>query len=384
MGWTPETPLRDRRRRKTVEETRAEAIAIIRRASTMPRCQFVSLDRKTVSRDRLIYLDTVRGLLSLVETSVADRRKQGDLAGTWDDLMVLFRMARQLSGPVPLEQTRAALDAEERALALAIDWSSDSHQTPEQLLAALDAYRSLPAMPPPGEGVRAETVIVDNTLNLPADELALLLRRHQTVGVNEFENTATALYLAAMTSPWEIARTRRAFWLYVRDTSDTLVWDYKVLNESQHRQDSRRSRIMNLLNIRTTTPLLNELVPNAFGLFEENTRNEVSRRALLLILGLRHWQVTHEGRLPKELSQLVSAGTLRAVPNDPYDESRPFGYLRSTNRGPRSPRGSIMMYYMIYSVGPDHRDDRAWSGVNDRTGQGDIFFSLPSEPPLSQ
>ena len=73
----------------------------------MPRCQFVRLDRVTMldpynSRD--LYRSTATSGTSSPD-SVRKRREAGDLAGAWDDLMVMFRMARQLSGPVPIGET---------------------------------------------------------------------------------------------------------------------------------------------------------------------------------------------------------------------------------------------------------------------------------------
>ena len=76
------------------------------------------------------------------------RMDQGDLAGSWDDIMVLFHMARHFSeglggGPA----IRALTSVERDALSLAMEWAVAPGQTPERLHAALAAYREMPKVP---------------------------------------------------------------------------------------------------------------------------------------------------------------------------------------------------------------------------------------------
>ena len=80
----------------------AEALALVRRASVLPRSPIVPIDRQTLfSRPEPI---NFRGLALLVVVSHRERRERGDLAGAWEDLAVLLRMARHRSGPVPLRR----------------------------------------------------------------------------------------------------------------------------------------------------------------------------------------------------------------------------------------------------------------------------------------
>ena len=179
----------------------------------MPRCQFVRLDRVTMidpyQLRRVVHLGRILG--SVVAESVRKRREQGDLAGAWDDLMVMFRMARHLSGPVPIGETYMGLEYRDAAR-WAWRWSGrpTRRQTPERLRAALDAYRALPPMPPLIETIRAESILVENTLNLPADELSTVIAGHIARGATEFEKSASDVHLAAITSPWEVAAQVRA------------------------------------------------------------------------------------------------------------------------------------------------------------------------------
>lgn len=60
---------------------------------------------------------------------------------------------------------------------------------------------------------------------------------------------------------------------------------------------------------------------------EANDRNEVARRAFVLVLALREWQLRHGGQFPKSLDALVPE-QLTSLPLDPYS-GQPFGYARS-------------------------------------------------------
>jgi len=206
-------------RRSEVRNGPGEVLDIVRRASALPRCQFVPLEHVTKPDvERLKLHSNVYGLSLRVSNSARRRREAGDLAGAWDDLMVLFRMARHLTGPVPLQEAQLGLDSVERpALGDAMRWAADPRQTPERLRAALDAYRDLPPMPSVVETIRAESILVENTLNLPGSDLAALVGETFQGGlVNEYEKTAAALHAAAVTAPWEVARARRAFRLLYR------------------------------------------------------------------------------------------------------------------------------------------------------------------------
>ena len=129
-----------------------------------------------------------------------------------------------------------------------------------------------------------------------------------------------------------------------------------------------------------TTPLARLLFAYMDGYLKTWDRNEVGRRALTQVLALRLWQVRHDGRLPGALAELVpsileslAGGSLRPL----GDANQPFGYVRSSGQ-PLLPLGDfeplgvqpfptrtrpVADSWLLYSVGPDLRDDGA--KVND-------------------
>ncbi len=149
----------------------AEALDLLRKASALPAVTLVNLERATIfSGVELVAFAATRftGLLAL---SVADHQAKGDLPGAWQDLMVMFRMARQWSGAVPVSVANSGLALEREALSLAMLWAADSRQTAESLHQALDSYQTLPPLPSAAETVRAEARITKNTLDMPRSEL---------------------------------------------------------------------------------------------------------------------------------------------------------------------------------------------------------------------
>ena len=118
-------------------------------------------------------------------------------------------------------------------------------------------------------------------------------------------------------------------------------------------------------------------------------RNEVGRRALVQILALRTWQLSHDGKLPDRLDRLVVDKVLSNLPADPFTPNHHFGYVRASGQrllplGTLDPINevkddrpiqSVENAWLLYSVGPDGTDHRA--EMNDaNTRPGDIVFPL--------
>jgi hypothetical protein len=100
--------------------------------------------------------------------------------------------------------------------------------------------------------------------------------------------------------------------------------------------------------------------PEGPSLWEGSGRNQALLRLLRLELAIREYSLVH-GAPPATLSQL-SPAILRGVPVDPFT-GQPFPYRRT-------PGG-----YLLYSVGPDGKDDRATPLPIDTTGpaaKGDL------------
>ena len=156
--------------RPTCATTRPRSISFARRLPCLP-CTLVNLDRATIFSGVEPVALVPTWFMDLLALSVGDHQAKGDLPGAWQDLMVMFRMARQWSGAVPLQMANSGLGLEREALSLAMLWAADSRQTAESLRQALDSYQKLPPMPSAAETVRAEARITRNTLDLPRSEL---------------------------------------------------------------------------------------------------------------------------------------------------------------------------------------------------------------------
>jgi hypothetical protein len=89
-------------------------------------------------------------------------------------------------------------------------------------------------------------------------------------------------------------------------------------------------------------------------------REEATLRGTQCLISLRRWHLDHED-LPKDLDTLVKDAGMPGMPIDPFSDQP----LRMTVIG-KTP--------VIYSVGPDGKDDKAlseWEG-----GPGDLIFRL--------
>ena len=145
-------------------------------------------------------------LASLVIAEARNRIGQKDLAGAWDDIVVLLRMARHVSEGATMKEDITALAIEKGALDFAIDWATAPGQTPERLRAAIAAYRDLPRLIPPAEVARAEAILFERTIELPLDDLKGLLLE-EIVGPQALKAGKipvwAALRVDLITTPWE-------------------------------------------------------------------------------------------------------------------------------------------------------------------------------------
>ncbi len=347
----------------------SEALSLIRRAAARPQCRFDTLDRLTAAAGLdLVPMDR---LARLVMLDAGECQKNGNLSGAWDDILLLFQMARHLSEGTATRRSLAAWEIERDGLGLAMEWAIAPKQTPERLHAALAAYRALPKMVQAADVVRAEAHLTDKTLNLPSDKLRDIILSLRS------EHWQPA-WVDVITQPWEIARARRVnrvlaaafFQTAVQEPFQRLVLSSKEFSTPELDYD------------RQSTPLANLLIANFAPFIESSDRNEVGRRALVQLLALRGWQLRHGGQFPERLDALVPE-ELPSLPDDPYT-GRPFGYIRSEGQVLLSLRDTLRCwlssgsggvvrsnlfgsfepswkptpgYWLLYSVGPDLHDN---------------------------
>jgi hypothetical protein len=352
-----------------------KVLDLLRRAASRPNCRFMQREKPTLLDQP--DLPPVAIFARLMSLDSYDRQNHGDLAGAWDDIMVLFRMARHVGDGTGLISAFANVVLVERsALGHALEWAVAPGQTPERLQAALAAYRDLPNMPSSADIVRVDANLVENTLDLPTDRLRDWL--NDMNGTPPSQRVFTSVLLDAATTPWERVRIRRVN----RLTSQAWIQDAM-------REPWQRSRLVDpeIEHAQVTTQTVMRLIPQRGYVFAVD-QNEVARRALVQILALRMWQLRHNGHFPESLEALVP-DTLSSLPIDPYS-GKPFGFKRSNGQevsplrevltaAPGKGHAAAPGSWLLYSVGPDGVDNGGFTfKPNDPTPQPmDIVFAIP-------
>jgi ABC-type transport system involved in multi-copper enzyme maturation permease subunit len=365
------------------------ALALLRQAATRPACQFADLDKVTVFSgwETAPPLHVIPGML--LELSIRDQLARGDLDGAWKDIDVLFRLARHRMSNAPVWNVTSGLYDERRALRLAMAWAADGKQTAARLRAAKAALASLPALDVTGP-IRDEARILRNTEELPRADLLDKTRQMLAEPKQKLE-TAEEMRVELMTTPWELARTSRAWRMvlgWMLEQAKREPWAAARNAGTDHATSPMVQSIMK------STPLLAWILPPIESYLVQWDRNEVGRRALVQILALRAWQLDHGGKLPDNLGELVETGELDRLPDDPFAANHPFGYVAASGQSllPLDDAGilwgevnqskrlqPVPSGRLLYSIGPDCHDDHAGRNSDIQTG-GDIIFPLIAPP----
>jgi hypothetical protein len=377
-----------------------DCLALLRQAAAKPDCQFAGFETMTVFSgwDSVPPLHVVPGLL--LEASVRDRMAKGDLDGAWKDIETCFRFARHRMRNAPIWNATSAQHDERRALRLAMVWAADTRQTVSRLQAARATYGSLPR-PDAIEPIRVEAQILRNTEELSRRELVAKMLE-MSVEPRRQPDTAEVLRIDLMTTPWELARARRAWRLVLASKAEQAGREpWQAPRRSWTKLAVENAPTVTILApaslelITKSTPLIQHVLPPLDEYILQWDRNEVGRRALVQILAIRTWQLKHDGRLPSELLELVTDGEIDRLPTDPYTPNHLFGYVQAAGQsvlplddayvlwaGPnQSPRARpITAGRLLYSVGPDQKDDHATRNDEPQLG-GDIIFPLVASAP---
>ena len=203
-----------------------------------------------------------------------DLRSSGNLAGAWNDVVVLLRMARHLSEGATMTQGLQALAIEKEALEFAIGWATAPGQTPERLHAAIAAYRDLPRVTPTADIVRGEANLFERTMDLPSDEIKAWLLSNLREEMRRDGPVWAALWADMIITPWERERARRANRRFA-----SIVIRATTLETWQ--QDELLGPGKPIGYDLSSTPLARLFLPNLGACLQAENRNEVMRRALV-------------------------------------------------------------------------------------------------------
>ncbi len=350
-----------------------QALGLARQAAAKPRAQFHSFEGLTLATPSDPVVQEVRRLALLLALDARECLSRGDLPGAWGDILAQLRMAGQLAESTPsIAQLAIAAQVHRRAAGLAIEWAGDPRQSPGSIRAARDDLKRLPPLPSAAAAIRLESMAIDGTLDLPAEEILSLIRGGGTA-LTTSESLGFSWLIAP---PWERVRAKR---LGRRRAAEILP--------EVGREPWERSRQADFDALPAGSPLLRQVFAAFGAVVHVLDRETTRRRALEQVLALRWWQLDHGGEYPGALGDLVPA-RLDRLPLDPYS-GRPFGYVRSEGQkaqppmsndyGPSSDlRPTRPGQRLLYSIGPDGVDDGGKVPFELlRGGRGDLIYPLP-------
>lgn len=399
------------------------ALAKLREGARKPACRYMDL-RTATEFDRFDE-PPIHGLILPLAVSARVRLVRGDLDGSWAEIESLARLARQYSYTSPwATQINAPL-----ADSLALRWAADPRQTASSLEKAARAWEEIPPGASPAERIRIDAALFHNMIGLPREELIDKLLYGQA-DLKRKVTVEEKLRNDVVTTPWEVARARRAFNLLAAAQVQRLESDPSPFAPDQKGASAEQARGFNWMvdphwnflisesnrTVALTPEELNTLVFTTpllrYTPIGQNSallgRGLAMRRIIRLVLLLRLHQARHDGKLPTSLNEILArpreAGDLAVTPEDLIDpySGGPFGYVASHGQMllPIGAAGGMLSAsagksdsrlepaegcQLLYSVGPDGVDDRAErnAGFDQRS---DLVFPLKDgvRPPGSE
>ncbi len=356
-----------------------QLLELLRQATARPDCVFIDPRKMTINSDRNIPgLQTDLSTIFVLEHG--QRMNQGDLAGAWAWIMLELRMARHEAQTMTNMTMTRAMRREQTALSRALEWSVDPRQTLELLRAAGKDLHDLSPMPTMADIVSAEANILEQTFNLPLNDLKRALNEYMIYnGRTPFRNAGL---IEVSTTPWELTRARRV----IRQ------WAAETIRFPSQSYDAYIRIYLDTRNIFTEPwahPLVLELVSSGSNTTWMLDQQLMGLRALEQVVAIRSWQLRHEGAFPDRLEQLVPE-ELDRLPLDPYS-NQPFRYVIPSGQQVAAigdvlsvPYGMIPDHLvgenprdgrLLYSIGPDRSDNLANRGSQQINN--DIVFAIP-------
>jgi hypothetical protein len=358
---------------------RRQMLNAIHQAAARPECRL--FDPSKLSIRTAMHLPPMIDLGSMVVQEFDERMRQDNLAGAWDDVEVLFRMAHHLSLLASQGTAEQALIIESDAISLARHWALDpeTKQTPQQLRTAVTAYQNLPKVISAAEILKGFGRYTERSI----DELDVhyIVQMASPAGSADKPPPLTSVFYAWLISPWwERERSRRVARITFAELSE-----YAEREPFQRDTDGR-----NYYNFYpyqyvpySSSPLVRFVFPATIPFSMREDMNLVARRALVQIMAIRAWQLAHDGQFPPRLESLVPS-ELAALPLDPYS-GQPFHFIdaslrtiateseRLLSRKPTTwPQGTRL----LYSVGQNQRDELGLESPSTLM-EGDILFGIP-------
>ena len=393
------------------------ALAKLREGARRPACRYIDL-RTATELDRTDEFPIDILILPLA-VSARVRLARGDLDGAWVDAETLARLARRVFVHVPLFRRDGRTRGGRPAPAVGGRPSPDGRHARE---GRPGPGRRSPRAPRPPTGSALNAALYHNTLDLPREKLIDLFLYGQA-DLKRKVTAAEKLQYDIQTTPWEVARARKAFDLLAAARIQRFETDpYPFVPHQQGlraeqwpgfnsmvdpnwgflvQEDSRTVWLSpaDLNALTFTTPLLQytSMARNSM----QWGRGQTMHRAIWLTLLLRLHQARHEGKLPGSLDEILARSDensgLAAAPeevSDPYSGKR-FGYVASYGqmllpigatqalywdhgRRPDTVLKPAVGYRLLYSVGPNGVNDRAERNVG-LDQKGDFVFPLKDD-----
>ncbi len=366
-------------------------------------------DQGTLAAARFLYLDELEYVGILVHVEASRLQAAGDSAGALKLLRHWMFFGRQMADRPFLKEKQFGMEsmgiALERVLDIAYeDFRAEKHTlTPSGLISAVNLLRDRSLMLerirlPEGDFIAREQLI--SRVIIPKG------------GPNPATFAPTMAKIAAVDRPlrlfssaafWEQARAQHVGWYPAREALDGMKadwerrWGLPPFDEVHQRMTYFRLRLMGRPRYAVVTLGMAPIEE----LFMQRRRIDLIQSGARMALACYAYFL-REKTLPISLAAIRGPTFARTVDTDPYSSSRQdLQYFRAVTDTPKDEHGNEKLFklrlwlpdpmprfevpldktqFVLYSVGPDDRSQKAINCTQGRTGEGD-YLLWP--PPLS-